>query len=213
MTYAPLRVAAYFDGFNLYHAIKNRDQPHLKWLNLRRLSEVFAPVPGCSLVAVKYFSAFATWLPDPYRRHQVYTSALSAAGVTCIMGQFKEKPAECKRCGARWVRHEEKESDVALAVELVRDAFLDLYDKALVVTADADVVPALQAVRRQFREKRIQVLIPPELPASNELRGAAGQRSKEIEWLHIERSLFDRVVYNSDGVLVATRPTTYDPPT
>lgn len=141
------RVAAYVDGFNLYHAIANCGKDHLKWLDLWRLCEAFAPGPMNELVSVKYYSAFATWLPGPYRRHQVYTSALAGAGVTCLMGQFKQKPAQCKRCGAKWIRHEEKESDVALGVQLATDAFLDVYDKALVITADNDVCPSLRSVR------------------------------------------------------------------
>jgi len=206
------RVVAYVDGFNLYHAIADRGDDHLKWLNLRRLCEAFAPRPTNNLVTIKYFSAFATWLADPYRRHQIYTSALAGVGVTCLMGQFKQKPAQCKRCGARWTRHEEKESDVALGVELVRDAFLDLYDKALIVTADADVTPALRAVRREFPEKELQVLTPPGLKRSNELRGAAGNPCGEIKWVHIERSLFGHEVHDASGRLVATRPREYDPP-
>jgi hypothetical protein len=113
------RVAAFVDGFNLYHAIAARDQDHLKWLDLRRLCEAFAPPPTNDLVLVKYFSAFATWLPDPYRWHQVYTSAFAGVGVTCLMGQFKQKPVQCNRCGKKWTHHEEKESDVALGVHLV----------------------------------------------------------------------------------------------
>jgi len=31
-------VIAYIDGFNLYHAIDELAQPHLKWLNLWALS-------------------------------------------------------------------------------------------------------------------------------------------------------------------------------
>lgn len=212
MMNSPIRVAAYIDGFNLYHAILNAGQSHLKWLDLHRLCGVFAPAPQYELVGVNYFSAFATWLTSPYRRHQVYTSALSGSGVRCIMGQFKEKPQECRSCGSRWVGHEEKESDVALGVHLVADAFLDLYDKALIMTADNDVCPALRTVRRHFPHKSIQVLTPPGQVMTNELRGASGKRCKPIKWFHIERSLFDREVYDPTGRLVATRPTEYDPP-
>jgi hypothetical protein len=206
------RVAAYVDGFNLYHAIADRQEGHLKWLNLWKLCEGFAPGPDNSLVVVKYCSAFATWLTDPYRRHQVYTSALAGVGVICLMGQFKQKPAQCKRCGAKWTRHEEKETDVAIGVELVRDAFLDFYDRALIITADADIAPALRAVRREFPSKQLQVLTPPGLQRSNELRGAAGRPCREIKWTHIERSLFGPEVRDAGGKLVAIRPAQYDPP-
>ena len=214
----PIRTDAYIDGFNLYHSIKDRadndpSQEHLKWLNLRALAEQFAPAPQFDMRSVYYFSAFATWLPKAYRRHQMYTSALAAVGVKCKMGAFKEKDRYCRDCGAEWKAHEEKESDVALAVTLVKNAYLDRYDRALVITADSDVVPAISAVRRQFPDKDIRVLTPPGLLRSNRLLAAAGDSRycKSIKWFHIERSLFDSEIYNREGVLVARRPVEYDP--
>ena len=35
------RVITFIDGFNLYHAIKHLKAPHLKWLNLKTLSNIF----------------------------------------------------------------------------------------------------------------------------------------------------------------------------
>ena len=35
------RVISFIDGFNLYHAIDNLNQSHLKWLNLHSLSNAF----------------------------------------------------------------------------------------------------------------------------------------------------------------------------
>jgi len=212
MTTRPVRVAAYIDGFNLYHAICAGNQPHLKWLNLRALCEAFAPTPQHRIVLLRYFSAFATWLPGPYRRHQVYASALRATGVECIMGRFKEKPTRCRRCKARWTAHEEKESDVALGAHLVADAFRDVFDTALVVTADNDVCPALVIVRRQFPDKKIRVLTPPGHTLTNELRGASGQGCKRIRWVHVERALFGAQVCDAAGTIVAIRPAEYDPP-
>lgn len=55
-----MRVSAYIDGFNLYHAIDATRRHELKWLDLRRLCEVYAPRPDHELIAVNYFSAFAT---------------------------------------------------------------------------------------------------------------------------------------------------------
>lgn len=212
------RTNAYIDGFNLYHAIdevarRDPQKRKLKWLDLRALCEVFSPIPQYDLREVAYFSAYATWLTGPYRRHQIYTDALTAIGVNCIMGEFKEKRRKCKRCGSTWVGHEEKESDVALGVRLVMDAFLDRYDRALVITADADIVPAVKTVRSQFSTKHIQILTPPGLVRCNQLIGAAGGRNncKPIKWVNIERSLLPDKVYDSKGNLAASRPAEYGP--
>ena len=62
----------YIDGFNLYHSIDELDRPELKWLNLWSLAESLIR-KNEELVEVNYFSAYATWLPDAYRRHRQYT--------------------------------------------------------------------------------------------------------------------------------------------
>ena len=53
------RTIVYIDGFNLYHALDDLREPALKWVNLWSLSEKLLR-PDDSLVAVKYFTAYAT---------------------------------------------------------------------------------------------------------------------------------------------------------
>jgi hypothetical protein len=81
------------------------------------------------IVSVKYFSAYATWLPGPYARHQLYVGALKNTGIETILGQFKEKDIRCKNCKTVFKGREEKESDVNLACHLVSDAYRDVFDR------------------------------------------------------------------------------------
>ena len=48
-----IRVNAYVDGFNLYHAIDELGHNHLKWVNLRALCEQFLRGPQYSLERVR----------------------------------------------------------------------------------------------------------------------------------------------------------------
>lgn len=114
-----VRVTAFVDGFNLYHALDDLGQHHLKWLNLRALCQHFAPQPQFQLDAIYYFSAYATWRVRAYRRHRGYVTALRAVGVTPILGRFKIKNRQCRRCGTSWQDHEEKETDVKMALRLL----------------------------------------------------------------------------------------------
>src|SRR5579871_3111204 len=113
-----IRVLCYIDGFNLYHAIDDMNRAargtlnHLKWLNLSKLMEVFIDPKVHRIDAIKYFSAYATWKPKQHERHQIYVKALQSAGVTAVLGQFKEKHIYCPQCGLTHKGHEEKESDV-----------------------------------------------------------------------------------------------------
>lgn len=103
------RVAVYVDGFNLYHALDDLRQNHLKWLDLWALSEAMCR-EGERVITVKYFSAYATWREKSYRRHQRYVKALQARGVIFVEGQFKAKPERCRSCKVRYIRHEGESS-------------------------------------------------------------------------------------------------------
>lgn len=87
------RVVSFIDGFNLYHAICELKQNHLKWVNLRGLSEAFIKPSQEELCDVYFFTAYATWRELSHLRHLKYVQALEAVGVTTVLGHFKEKNA------------------------------------------------------------------------------------------------------------------------
>ncbi|MCF6220217.1 MAG: NYN domain-containing protein [Robiginitomaculum sp.] len=144
------RVQCFVDGFNLYHAIDNLGSDYLKWYDLKQLVSQFIDPNIHEIIDVFYFSAYANWLPEASNRHKEYVKAIRAHGCTPILGQFKEKDRSCRSCGSRWKAHEEKETDVNIALALVSGAFKDQYDEAFVVSRDSDLTPAVQMVREEF---------------------------------------------------------------
>lgn len=209
-----MRVTAFIDGFNLYHALDDLGLHHLKWLDLRTLCEHFAPPPQLQLDRIYYFSAYATWRPDAYKRHREYTKALRAVGVTPILGRFKLKDRQCRRCGHIWRDHEEKETDVNIALHLLVGAVKDTYDRALLISGDSDLAPAVRTVKKEYPNKNIRIVSPVGRAYSMDLYRAAGgkRRCRQMKLLHVERSLLDRQVEDPSGKVVAVRPRQYDPP-
>lgn len=201
----PARVIVYIDGFNLYHAIDDLELPHLKWLDLWSLSEklVLADQP---LVAVKYFTAYATWRPPSHRRHERYVAALEARGVTPVIGHFKRKTVHCRAaCRQPYITHEEKETDVNVGVHLVADALRDRFDRAIVVSADTDLNAAVAHARAEAPEKRIDIVAPP---------GRKNRNSSalfEITLGRLRSSLLPAQIRHPDGRTIQ-RPPPYDPP-
>ena len=118
-----MRAILYVDGFNLYHAIDELNDHRLKWLSLKDLGQTIIPKRSQALVKVIYFSAFAHYRsakdPTIVARHERYVAALESTGVEIVLGNFKAKPRKCHTCKARWQAHEEKETDVNIAVRLV----------------------------------------------------------------------------------------------
>ncbi|CAA7616379.1 NYN domain-containing protein [Magnetospirillum sp. UT-4] len=205
------RVICFVDGFNLYHAIDGLGRPHLKWVDLMGLARCFIGTRSQQLDDLFYFSAYATWRPDSAKRHRAYVAAIQAMGATPVMGHFKDKTRWCPACKNRSVGHEEKETDVNIALALLDQAYRDLYDHAFLVTGDSDIAPAVRLVLSHFPNKKITVIAPPHRPHSSELIQAATTKAK-ITPAHVERCLMPRIITDAGGNLVATRPVEYDPP-
>ena len=198
------RVFIYVDGFNLYHAIDDLNQDHLKWLNLWALGTELLPQDGSeSLVSVKYFSAYATWRPQSYRLHQRYVAALKAHGVTVVMGRFKEKRTKCRSCGRTFMSHEEKETDVNIGAHLMADGLSCRYDRALVVSADTDLNGVVELARAETG-KLIQIVAPPGRKGRNRAS------TFEITKGRVRRSLLPEQCTHEGRMIV--RPSKYDPP-
>jgi len=211
LKHTKLRVACYIDGFNLYHAIDDLRKPHLKWVDLWKLADSLCR-PHETLVRVAYFSAYATWLPDRYSRHRAFVAALRTVGVDCHMARFSEKTERCKRCGAVWKRHEEKETDVHFSLTFLEDAIDDVFDRAIIISADSDHVPAARRVRQRFPAKEVFVATPPgrHRNARELLKVCTG--GTPITAGRIARCLLPEELREPGGALAASRPPAYRPP-
>ncbi len=77
-----------------------------------------------------------------------------------VLGKFKEKDIHCKICGEYFKTHEEKQTDVNIALKMVSEAVLGHYDTAILVSGDTDMIPAINTIRGLALGKRIGVLFP-----------------------------------------------------
>ena len=207
------RTVAFIDGFNLYHAIDDLGQPKYKRLDLWSLCETFAPQGHFDLQKVYYFSAIAKWQPPAATRHREYVKALKVRGVRPVLGKFKDKDRECRSCGATWVAHEEKETDVNIALYMLDGAYTNEYDQAILISGDSDLAPPVKMLRQRFPGKKVKVLTPPGRNHSFELRRALESYNhiKKIKPIHLERNLLPEHILSSDGTVIATRPQQYKP--
>lgn len=154
------RVTVFIDGFNLYHALNEKALYHkYKWLNLEKFSKCFLE-PKDELVDTLYFTAYTTWDSSKLARHQIYVSALRTVNVKVILGAFRRVDQECRICKATYQTFREKRTDVNIALNLFQTAIADTWDKALVISGDSDLLPAIEAVKITFPSKKIGIVIP-----------------------------------------------------
>jgi uncharacterized LabA/DUF88 family protein len=203
------RVIAFIDGFNLYHALDNLKRPELKWLNLMTLCQMFLKSYSEELIRVYYFSAYADHMPEPaQKRQKAYVRALELKGVKTILGHFKKKTRKCPDCHHRWTGHEEKETDVNIALFLLDLAYQNAFDRALVISNDSDLAPAIKMARTRFPEKRITTVVPPNFYHSNELIKVSSDKTK-IRVEQLERSLLPPIVTDASRLISVSRPVEY----
>ena len=163
------KTCVFVDGFNLYHGIKQAQKnkgvqgthqlPSYKWLCLSTLCHAY--IPPQHLDQIRYYSAFAFHAGQAgVQRHRDYMAALRSTDIHIVMGRFKEKRIRCQaQCRQEFLTHEEKETDVNLAIDLVEAAILGSCDAIVVVSGDTDILPALKRARQHG--KKVFALFPP----------------------------------------------------
>ena len=168
MRFMAERVTFFIDGFNIYHSISDaifrKKIRSGKWLNLHALCTSFLPLfsPNGTIESVHYFSAFANHVNDKGApaRHRIYLNALEDTGVEVTMGKFKPKYPKCNNCNQKYKAHEEKESDVNIAIKLLEKLYTDSCDWAVIVSDDSDLTAVIRSGKRLFPHKNIGVLFP-----------------------------------------------------
>lgn len=156
------RLIAYIDGFNLYYGLRDARLRSSRWLDLHGMCTSLLQ-PAQQLQLVRYFTTRVRGDSSAARRQSVFIDALLArGGIEIDFGHFLRSSTRCRSCGAVREKHEEKRTDVNIAVRLLEDAFDDRFDTAMVISGDSDLVPPIRSVRSRFPDKRVVVAAPPE---------------------------------------------------
>lgn len=203
------RVIAYIDGFNLYYGLEEKRWKRFYWLNIQRLIQYLLK-PDQKLETTKYFTAQVISTPhdpDKARRQVFFLEALQTLpDFEIFYGHYLLKNQTCYACGSNWIVHEEKMTDVNIAVEMLTDAFHDRFDMALLVSGDSDLCGPLEKIRQHFPDKRVIIAFPPARESVHLKRFADG--SFIIGRRNIARSQFPDEVQKPDGIILR-RPSTW----
>jgi len=158
------RLITYIDGFNFYFGLRTEGWRRYYWLDPRRLG-IRLLKGGQSLVHTHYFTArisSSNAKPDKAKRQQLYLEAVQTCPDTTLhYGHYLGKTVTCQKCKATWTSFEEKMTDVNIAVQLLRDAYADAFDTAILVSGDSDLFAPIETIRALFPTKRVLVAFPP----------------------------------------------------
>lgn len=155
------RVIAYIDGFNLYFGLKSKGWKRYYWLNQKAMVQNLLN-PHQELSFTKYFTSRISYPPDKVKRQGDYLEALmTLSDFHIYYGKYQMNKQECGRCGNIQFVPNEKMTDVNIAVEILKDAYQNKFDTALLVSADSDLSAPVQAINELFPSKRILIAFPP----------------------------------------------------
>jgi uncharacterized LabA/DUF88 family protein len=150
-----MKTIVYVDGFNLYYgAVKGT--PY-KWLDLSKLCRLL--LPQHQIVKIKYFTARVKARPaDPTQpiRQQAYLRALKTLpNLDIIFGDFLTHEISMPSASnpgqfVKVIKTEEKGSDVNIAAHLVNDGHKKLFETAVLITNDSDLIEPLKIVRYEL---------------------------------------------------------------
>lgn len=208
------KILVLIDGFNFYHRLKDYQSNNnvcVKWLDYKKLILSYFDDKEKNIFECIYFSAIAEHRGEAcIKRHKTYIDALEKTGIKTVFGKFKIKhiprcgcDERCKGCSStqektKLTKHEEKNTDVNIAITLLEKAIKKEYDSCYILSSDSDFNTAIQRAKEVYPEGRI-VMVPPPLPNNKNRRGKyfinsvielTKSRPLFVSWEAIKKSQF-----------------------
>jgi uncharacterized LabA/DUF88 family protein len=194
-----MMVSAYIDGFNFYEASKNKRWYPYGWCNWKKTIERCCP--GAE-VSVKYFtSAVSPRNRGAKERQDLHIRAMKeVAKAEIIRGTFRERNVMCRACNEQMrcprcgkdVKLTEKQTDVNIAIHLLGDSVDRTFDRAYLVTADIDIIPAISAALRRNVQSEIRVLFPPDSMTAQEFDDLQREFGNRARCQHLDVNFIER---------------------
>ena len=144
------KVAVYIDGSNFYHYLKDKEISFPKGTKFDFDSFVNLLVNNRECISKRYYTGiFRNVNNSPkslelVRGQQKFLSELEKIGFIIKRGRIMYDSGETR----------EKGTDVKIATDLIIGAVDNLYDTAILVSSDTDLIPAIQYIR--YKNKKLE---------------------------------------------------------
>ena len=210
------RISVFIDGFNLYHAIDRHLSARYKWCNLKKLAEQFIDGEKEEIGKVYFVTAYCIWDNEKLVRHKNYVKALRQNGIYTIKGNYRKVqrtfriPMQIEECVPIEIlkiieklvyrTHEEKETDVNIALKIVEEAFLNHYDHAIILSGDSDLIGAIKTVKKHFPDKEFTNLLP--IKAKGKIIGKVCGKQYQITKKHFDEALMPEEINLENGEII-----------
>jgi uncharacterized LabA/DUF88 family protein len=201
------RATAFFDGQNLFHAVKEAFGYTYPNYDVRLLAETVCRTSGWSLHQVRFYTGVpdasdnAAW--NHFWTHKL--AMLGRLGVVTFSRSLRYRTRVVRlpdgsECSI--VAGEEKGIDVRIAVDVIRLAHRRDYDVALVFSQDQDLSEVADEIRVIAKEQDRWIKIACAYPMSPTTRNRRG--IDKTDWIPIDKPTYDACVDRRDYRLKST---------
>ena len=127
------RVIFYVDGFNFYFGLKDKKWKKFYWLDMVKFCSSFVK-PHQELIEVNYFSAIPKDSGKHERQDLFFRANFQQEKFRLHLGKYLSKKQKCNACGVKHKVHEEKETDVRIATQMIKDVVQDRCDISILIS-------------------------------------------------------------------------------
>ena len=201
------KVIVYVDGFNFYYGLKSKNWRKYYWLDMVKFAEKLLR-PHQQLIEVCYFSAKSTDNQKSIRQNAFFQANKLNKKFSLFLGKYLTKDIVCKYCKRTNHSFEEKETDVRIATTMLTDVFNKRCDVTMIISADSDLIPAIERIKEINPNHKIIVCFPPNRHSFNLQKWSNGIKNLIDKKLY-EESMLPESVILSDGFIL-NRPNKWE---
>lgn len=192
---------AYFDGQNLFHAIRETFSYHFPNYDPIKLARTICGQQGWMLAEVRFYTGVPSAEDSPWW-HQFWAAKLAVMGTRGVItysrplryrkqivqnpdGTISQEPVG-----------QEKGIDVRIALDIVRHALDDRYDVALIFSQDQDFSEVADEVKKISALHDRWIKIASAFPVGSNMQKVRGING--TDWIRIDRQLYDMCIDPND---------------
>ncbi len=174
------KVNFYIDGFNFYYGLKSKRWRKYYWLNIVKFCELFLKDYQV-LNEVYYFTAIPKQNRKKDRQDLLFSANKLNPKFKLVFGKFLMK--KVRFGGKEYTTFEEKQTDVNIAVEMIRNVIKSKVDTSVLISGDSDLLPPINLIRELDSDHKVYVYFPPNR-FSNDLAQNADAYIKLLRYEH-----------------------------
>jgi len=219
----------YIDGYNLFYGrLKHKDdninshRRKLRWLDPSKLVKQFLH-GDYKISQINFYTtdinALYTGDKSPSRQQEYYKALMTIENINIVKGRFSKNPTMMPVYPIRLIsnsngstgiekmlvlKSEEKRSDVNIASHLVRDACLNKFDMAILISNDSDLLVPMKILHQL--NKKFLILSPYEKYCYDFVKELNVKSMRKIQENHILAAQFPDEIKDAAGTLIAKRP-------